>query len=83
MGYMPIDDFDFDTLPIEKSNWEITIHVMFMEPLVFTLDSIELFLMIKDIRENKLLPIDNTLINPKHIKLIEFHKMEEQHELIN
>lgn len=76
MEYLPVDDYDYDTPPDVIYHYEVIIHVIFMDPLSFDLDSMDLYNLMKDFKDGKILPIGKMIINSRHIKLIEIHRKE-------
>lgn len=82
MNHMFTDDIDFDVLPSTINNYEVIIHIMFTDPLTFTLKGTEVFHLLKNMHMNKIILIDDFIINPRNIKFIEIHEVENE-EYIN
>jgi hypothetical protein len=76
MSYLPSDDYDYETPPEVIYNYKVTIHIIFTEPFVVELDSMDLYYLINDFREGKIIHIKNLSINPHHIRFIEVNKVD-------
>lgn len=77
MSYISIDNFDFDDIPDEDNTYQVTIHIIFTEPIIIELDTGDLFEFIKDFKKGNLIFINDLVIPSSKIKFLEIHKIEE------
>ena len=83
MNHMFTEEIDFDVPPSTSNEYEVIIHIIFTEPLTFTLKGLDVFQLIKNIHTNRIILIDDFIINPRNIKFIEVHEIEKEEEYVN